>query len=181
MATTHGPQVGHFSKKDSDFANDQLIAYERALFQDGRPYSHYSETINLCSAACPSIRRLLQPAWDLAFAWLREEPPEHHTAMPWQIAVALTTVGVVYGWTALAGVIALSWAGLARIGEVLAARRSDLVFSEDTGEHAGYVLLTVLEPKTRFKSARHQCLRVDQPQFLRVLRLAFCSLNCYRL
>ena len=55
-----------------------------------------------------------------------------------------------------------------------------MVLLDDTGEHAGYVLLTVLEPKTRFKSARHQCLRVDQPQFLGVLRLAFCSLDPQR-
>ena len=115
--------------------------------------------------------------WDLAFAWLREEASEHHTAMLWQIALALTTVALVYGWTALAGVIALSWAGLARIGEVLAARRSDLVFPEDRGERTNHVLLTVRELKTRFKSARHQCLRVDQPQFLTVLRLAFCYMD----
>ena len=96
--------------------------------------------------------------------------------MPWQIAVAATTAAILYGWTSLAGVIALSWAGLARIGEVLAARRCDLVFPEDTWEHTSHVLLTVLEPKTRCKSARHQCVRVDQPQFIRVLKLAYSAL-----
>ena len=117
------------------------------------------------------MRRLLQP--DLAFAWLREEPPEHHTAMPWQVVIALITAALLHGWTAVAGALAICWGGLARVGELLAAKREDLVLPEDTGEECAFALL---EPKTRFKAARHQCLRVDQPQLLRVLKLAFASL-----
>ena len=38
------------------------------------------------------------------------------------------------------------------------------------------ILLAVMEPKTRFKAARHQCLKIDQPQFVRLVRLAFQDL-----
>ena len=156
------------SKRDPDYANEVLISYGRELFQNGRPY-FYSETLNLCTSECPGIRRL-------AFAWLREEPPEHHTAMPWQVVIALITAALLHGWTAVAGALAICWGGLARVGELLAAKREDLVLPEDTGEECAFALLAVLEPKTRFKAARHQCLRVDQPQLLRVLKLAFASL-----
>ena len=36
-----------------------------------------------------------------------------------------------------------------------------------------YVLLQITEPKTRFKAARHQVARVDQPQLVKVIELAF--------
>ena len=165
------------SRKDADYANEVLIAFGRYLYQEGKPHYHYAETIKLCSAECPQIRRLLQPSWDLAFSWLRQEPPEHHLAMPWQVAIALVTVALLYGWTAAAGVIALCWGGLARVGEAVGARRADLVLPEDTGQDVGFALLAVKEPKTRFKAARHQSLRVDQPQLLRVLQLAFSKLG----
>ena len=63
----------------------------------------------------------------MALAWQREEPPTHHTAMPWQVLLALVSVALTWKWLRVAGVLALSWGSLARIGEVLAARRGDLV------------------------------------------------------
>ena len=103
-----------------------------AVFR-GFPYYHYAETVNLLSSEFPFLRRLLQPAWDLAFAWQREEPPVHHSALPWQILLAMLAICVTWGWIDIAGLLALSW-GLARIGEVLAACRADLVLPSDTGE-----------------------------------------------
>ena len=55
--------------------------FGRELHRNGRPYNHYAETINAVSALRPSLRRVLQGAWDLAFTWLREEPPTHHVAI----------------------------------------------------------------------------------------------------
>ena len=122
------------------------------------------------------MRRLLQPAWDLAFSWLREEPPVHHTAIPWQIAAAISTC-LLYGWFFVAGCVAICWGGLARVGEFLAAKRCNLVLFEDAGENFEHVLLAVQEPKTRFRAARHQCLKVDQPQLVQVIRLAFSGFD----
>ena len=163
------------SKADPDFANEVLISYGQYLFREGKSYSAYSETLNMFTSLCPSLRRLLQPSWDLAFAWQREEPPVHHTAMPWQVIIALLAISLTYGWVDVAGAMALCWGGLARVGEVLEARRADLVLPNDTGGDVAYALLSVHEPKTRFRGARHQALRVDQPQLLRTIVLAFAS------
>ncbi|CAE7829752.1 unnamed protein product [Symbiodinium sp. CCMP2592] len=166
------------SRADPDFANEVLICYGQHLYKTGKTYSSYSETLNMFSSHCPSLRRLLQPAWDLAFSWQRDEPPVHHTAMPWQVLTAAVAVALIYGWVDLAGILSLCWGGLARVGEALAAVRSDLVFPADVGSVGmGHLLMTVREPKTRFRAARHQSLRVDQPQLLRVLTLAFGSLE----
>lgn len=52
---------------------------------------------------------------------LRHEPPCHHVALPCQPMVALLVTSFCWGWVRVAGVIALSWGALTRIGEVLAA------------------------------------------------------------
>ena len=69
---------------DLDHINNLLADYWRWLFKSGKPYYHYSETINSVAACRPLLRRSLQQAWDLAFMWGSFEPMEHHTAMPYQ-------------------------------------------------------------------------------------------------
>ncbi|CAE7762310.1 mok12 [Symbiodinium sp. CCMP2592] len=168
-------------RSDVDQLNEVLIWYGQWLFEEGKPYYHYAETLNAFTLDCPSVRRLLQPAWDLAFAWQRHEPPTHHTAMPWQVLLALMAVCYVWGWDDVAGLLALCWGGLARVGEVLAAKRRNLVVPADVGLEAlpgpKQVFLSVLEPKTRFKAARHQCLKIDQPQLVEAIIFAFGRLG----
>ena len=115
------------------------------------------------------------------YAETRHEPPTHHTAMPWQVLLALIAVCYVWGWDDVAGLLAICWGGLARVGEVLAARRRDLVLPADVGLEAvagvQQVFLSVLEAKTRFKAARHQCLKIDQPQLVESIAFAFGRLS----
>ncbi|CAE7042204.1 unnamed protein product [Symbiodinium sp. CCMP2592] len=101
--------------------------------------------------------------------------------MPWQVLLALMAVCYVWGWDDVAGSLALCWGGLARVGEVLAAKRRNLVVPADVGLEAlpgpKQVFLSVLEPKTRFKAARHQCLKIDQPQLVEAIIFAFGRLG----
>ena len=150
-----------------------LERYGRELFRAGRPYNHYAETLNAISSKKPKLRRCLQQSWNLAVAWLREEPGSHHVALPWQCMVALICTAWLWGWFQVAGILALSWGGVTRIGEAVAAFRKNLLLPSDFGWTIGYVLLQISEPKTRFKSARHQVARVDQPQLVKVIELAF--------
>ncbi|CAE7243857.1 mok12 [Symbiodinium necroappetens] len=82
---------------------------------------------------------------------------------------------------AAAGILAICWGGLARVGEAMAARRRDLVLPDDVGVDCGadgsMILMAVMEPKTRFKAARHQCVKVDQPQLVKLIRCAFQRLR----
>ena len=94
--------------------------------------------------------------------------------------LAMLSVAILWGWLDVAGILAICWGGLARVGEATAAYRRDLALPEDIGTECGadgsMILLAVMEPKTRFKAARHQCLKIDQPQFVRLVRLAFQDL-----
>ena len=142
------------------------------MYRAGRPYGQYAETINAVAAKRPRIKRSLQQAWHLAFAWLRKEPPSRSAA----VASTLLATSLAWGWQRDAGAIAFSWGGITRIGEVLSAFRRNLVLPSDLGDTEHFALLEIQEPKTRFTMARHQAARLDQPQLLSVVELAFKNL-----
>ena len=127
-----------------------LAKYGRELYAGGRPYAHYSETLNALSARAPKVRRLLQPAWDIAFSWKREEPGRHHAALPWQVLVALIVAAFTWGWPRVAAALAIAWGGLLRIGEVLQAVRSDITLPGDVRHTVDYAYLTIRDPKNSF-------------------------------
>eukprot|EP00438_Fugacium_kawagutii_P030498 Skav212494 [mRNA] locus=scaffold2060:20226:24812:- [translate_table: standard] len=154
-----------------------LCRYGRELYHSGRPYGHFSETINSVASKKPAVRRHLQQCWDLAFAWVKAEPPVHHTAMPWQVLLGCLSTALLWGWPRMAGVLALTWGGILRIGETLKARRSDLLLPCDTDYTQGFALLAISEAKTRFTSARHQTSKLDIPDLVRVVSLAFQHLD----
>jgi len=78
-----------------------------------------------------------------------------------------------WGWIEIAGILALSWGGICRIGEVLAAHRKDLILPSDVMNTAASVLLKVQEPKTRFRAARHQVAKIEYEDLVELIRCAF--------
>ena len=102
---------------DAGTVNLWLVSYGRQLFESGRRYWHHSETINGLAARKPILKRSLQAAWDLAFSWMALEPTRHHVAMPAVILLGMLTTCLLWGWVKEAGLFALSWGGLLRIGE----------------------------------------------------------------
>ncbi|CAE7042221.1 unnamed protein product [Symbiodinium sp. CCMP2592] len=60
--------------------------------------------------------------------------------------------------------------------------RSHLLLPEDTDHTIDYALFSIDEPKTRFRAARHQSVKVDQPDLLSVIALGLKDLAaCERL
>ena len=160
-----------------DEINAVLSRYGRDLYGSGRPYGHYAETINAVSARRPAIRRHLQQCWDLAYAWMQQEPPRHHTAMPFQVLLACLSTALLWGWPRFAGILALTWGGVLRIGESLKAQRRHLLLPQDFDSGSTVALLSIVEAKTRFSAARHQTAKVDIPDLVRVISLAFGALT----
>lgn len=160
--------------------NELLVKYGRNLYAVGRPYNHFAETINAVAAKKPAIRRQLQEAWNFAFAWVREEPSTHHIALPWQILLAALSVSLLWGWLDMAGMLALTWGALLRVGEFTQAVRSDLLLPVDTNFTNSFALLALKEPKTRFTAARHQSAKLDIPDLLKIVHLAFSRLKPFQ-
>ena len=149
------------SPVDVDALNTILVAYGRWLFEEGKPYYHFSETLNSVTSRRPVIRRSLQQSWDLAFLWGSFEPVVHHLAMPPQVLIAVVSVALAWGWAREASLFALAWGALLRIGEIYQAYRRDVVFPQDVGGTTDFILMRLLEPKTRFRAARHQSAKMD--------------------
>ena len=164
------------SPPDLDYVNKILVQYGRWLFAEGKPYYHFSECINLVASKRPILRRSMQQAWDLCFLWGSHEPVEHHVAMPYQILIALISAAWWWGWDREAAVFALSWGALLRIGEILQARRADLILPSDVQGTNPFALLRIREPKTRFRAARHQSGRLEHADLLEVVRIGFLRL-----
>ena len=167
---------------DGAYRNPELLVkrlteYGSQLYDAGRPYNHYAETINGLASLKPTIRRLMAGAWDLAFTWLREEPYEHHLACPYQVLLGALTLAIIWGWPRVAAVLALTWGSVCRIGEVLGAIRKDLILPEDTGFAVQWVMLRVGEPKTRFRAARHQMARLDWQDLAALVTMVFARVD----
>jgi len=153
--------------------NIVLCRFGRQLFEAGKTYNQYAETINSITSLRPSLRRQMQGAWDLGYAWMRQEPSQHHVAMPGVVVLAMIATSLMWGWVAFAGALAIGWGSLLRPGEIFGLQRRNLLFPSDCGNSVPYCLVSLMEPKTRFTAARHQSTRLDIPDLLQVATLAF--------
>eukprot|EP00438_Fugacium_kawagutii_P027393 Skav208440 [mRNA] locus=scaffold1952:165682:170177:- [translate_table: standard] len=162
---------------DCEAVSEALISYGKDMFTSGKSYGRFSETINALTARRPALRRRIPAVWDLAFNWVVDEPHEHHTAMPLSVMLAFTSLALMWGWPRDAGVIALAWTGVCRIGEVLDALRSDLVLPQDAAPGFVGAILRIKQPKTRGRAAKHQSTKIDPKDIVDLLILVFGSLN----
>lgn len=153
-----------------------LVLYGQDMFSSGKSYGAFSETINSVAAYRPMIKKQLSPAWDLAFAWLADEPHAHHPALPLSVMLAMLSTCLLWGWPLEAGIIALTWNGILRIGETLMAQRKDLILPAESMPGVDFVLLNIKSPKTRGRSAKHQSARVDPRDMIDLITAAFGQL-----
>lgn len=175
-ATADGIDVDSLFEQPSLYVeeiNAVLCRYGRLLYDAGKTYNQYAETINSITSLKPSLRRQMQGAWDLGYAWMRLEPSQHLIAMPGVILLSMLCTALMWGWTHFAGCLALAWGALLRPGELFALRRLNLLFPSDTGNTISYLLISLMEPKTRFTTARHQSTRLDIPDLLKLVGIVF--------
>lgn len=162
---------------DAETVAGALTDFGREMCYAGKPYGRFSETINAVAGRRPAIRKALVQAWDLAFAWQADEPREHHPAMPLSVLLAICSLALLWGWPHEAAVFALTWAGILRIGETIAATRGDLILPCDAAPGTTYALLRILQPKTRGRLAKHQSARIDPIDIIRLLTAVYKNYN----
>ena len=123
-----------------------------------------------------SLRRQLGVAWDLAFSWVADEPGSHHPAMPRSVVLSLATLAMLWGWPTEAAIFLLCWTGLMRVGEVLQAKRKDVILPGDAAPGLKSILVRITTPKTRGRAARHQSARIDQSDVVEFISAVFSKL-----
>ena len=172
----HGIDLGFLLQQkpvDAETIANLLAMYGRDMHRAGRSYGKYAETINALAMTKPIIKRQLTSAWDVAFAWLQDEPQDHHPAMPASVLLAVVSLSLIWGWATEAAIFSLCWAGILRVGEVVGARRSDLVLPADGPPGCKSIWLRIREPKTRGRGARHQAAKVDAEDLVALISGVF--------
>ena len=158
---------------DPEEINSFLVAYGRQLRAAGKSYSRFSETITAVAALRPILKRQMTASWDLCFAWLVDEPHDHHPALPLSILLAMCSLALLWGWRLEAAIFSMAWTCLLRVGEVVHAVRADLVFPTESAPGVNYILLKIDEPKTRGRGARHQSARIDPEDIVLLISAVF--------
>ena len=158
---------------DPELISTTLGKFGREAFEAGRSYWRYAETINTIAGIRLSIRRQLHGAWDVAYGWMALEPHTHHVALPAVVLLGILTASLLWGWVREAGMFALCWGGLLRIGEALQATRNCLVLPQDVLHVNDYILLRINEPKTRLRTARHQAAKVEHKDLVELISRCF--------
>ena len=100
---------------DAEEITRWLVMYGQEMILAGKAYGKFAETINGVAAARPIFRKQLVAAWDLAFAWLADEPFQHHPALSLAILLALMATALMWGWPIEAAIVGLTWSGILRI------------------------------------------------------------------
>ena len=83
------------SRLECDEVAEALVAYGKDMYQAGKSYGRFSETIIAVTAKRPSLRRNIAIAWDLAFNWVVDEPHEHNAALPLSMMLACVTLSLL--------------------------------------------------------------------------------------
>ena len=116
-------------------------------------------------------------AWELVSEELH--PVKHRDPLPEVLFRALFSLAYLWKWKRFAAVLLLGFEGIARVGELLAARRADLVLPGDAFDSSSLVaFLKVRKPKTlRRGIGRVQHLRVQNPPVVLFLQSIFGHLD----
>ena len=144
---------------------------------------HFLVSVGQCY---PLLKPVLGPAWDVLARWEEINPVEHRIPLPELLFRAMFAMAVFKGWRRWAATLLLGYEGIARIGEVLAALRRDLVLPSDLfdcGYNAAY--LRVRKPKSRRRGkGRVQHLKIERPEVVQFLESVSASstlfFRCFR-
>ena len=144
-------------------------------FSRGGSLLYYRHLVLAAQRRVPGCKQFIHIAWDLATRWEAVEPTVHRTPIPLAVVQAMIAVGWNLGWRRWCGATTLAFFGIARIGEVLSCRRSELLLPADLMDdrnRAAFLLLR--RSKTSFRqAAKVQHLKVNDRFAVRILEAVY--------
>ncbi len=105
--------------------------YGDLQFMKGGSLLYYRHLILTAQRKVPGAKQFMHIAWDLASRWESVEPTVHRTPVPLVMVQAMLAVAWNLGWKRWCGVTCIAFYGIARVGEVINCRRSDLLLPYD--------------------------------------------------
>ena len=156
-----------------------LAEFGKHLFSSGKSQYVFRHLVVYVQKSVFNVRPFLSSCWDLLQKWEILEPPIHRVPIPSSILRAMAVLALHWNWNRFACCICISFFGITRPGEVLQARRRDLVLPSDLGDDASAtVFLRIVDPKSRRRGrGRTQHASFTDLDVLRLLNTTFSGLD----
>ena len=144
-------------------AVQMLRSYGVELYRAGHALYELRHLLALVQRLYPSLRAVLSPAGPLVTQWEEINPVQHRQPLPELLYRAMVAVSWMWGWKRFASILLLGFEGIARVGELLRARRGDLVLPSDLGAlESAVTFLRIRKLKSmRRGKGRVQHLKID--------------------
>ena len=139
-----------------------LVAFGYYLFHNGDALHTYRQVLAHVQREHPVLRLFMPKAWNVVHKWEKVEPTTHRTPVPEPVLLAMTALALGWGWRRFAAVLLYSFFSVSRVGEVLRAKRSQVLTPRDLLFESQTVYLRILNPKTRNRGARTQYSCTDE-------------------
>eukprot|EP00438_Fugacium_kawagutii_P032532 Skav202150 [mRNA] locus=scaffold970:142130:165817:- [translate_table: standard] len=160
-------------------AVEVLKAYARDMFATGKKLYELRYTLIAVQQRFPALKPSLGPVWAIVSKWEMLQPLQHRKPLPELLFKAMFVLACLKNWKRWAGAFVIGYEGIARMGEVLQARRADLLLPLDLLEaNSDVAFLKVRQPKTRYRGrGRVQHLKLQNPAVLPFLTAVFGSMD----
>ena len=145
-----------------------LREYGYHMFSSGSSLFVYRHLIVLVQQQILGAKPFLGICWETISRWEIEEPVEHRTPLPFQIFLGMVGVGLSWKWKTFVAALGISFYGISRPGEALAATRQDLILPSDRLEAEStiaYVKVGAAKARRRGRNVV-QHLTIDNRQFV---------------
>ena len=107
------------------------------------------------------LRNVLSGPWKVLHAIEKDEPSVPRSPLPVTWLQALVVMTISLQWFRMAASLLLGFYGLLRPSELYGLRRRDVLLGSE--HHMGpFLLVRVLEPKSRWRGAKQQYVRIDE-------------------
>ena len=160
-------------------AVELLRNYGVELYRAGHALYELRHLLALVQRLYPALRPVLAPAWSLVTQWEEINPVQHRQPLPELVYKAMVATAWMWGWKRFASILLIGFEGIARVGELLRARRSDLVLPSDLGaDDVTFAFLRVQKPKTmRRGKGRVQHIKIENEVVVKFLEKNLASLH----
>ena len=154
-----------------------LESYGKAQYAAGAPLHYYRQLLAHTQREVPLCRPYMQEAWAIVSKWELAEPTQHRPPIPEPLAVAMSALALLWGWPKFASTVLLCFYGILRVGEVLNAKRKDLLTPKDLLSLDQEVFLRIRSPKSRGRGPRVQYSTFKKIEYMPIILQTWESLK----
>ena len=154
-----------------------LESYGKAQYAAGAPLHYYRQLLAHTQREIPLCRPYMQSAWTIVTKWELAEPTQHRPPIPEPLAIAISALALLWNWPKFASTVLLCFYGILRVGEVLNAKRRDLLTPKDLLSQEQEVFLRIRNPKSRGRGPRVQYSTFKKIDYMPIILQTWESLR----